>query len=47
MGGSDSGVGGRSRAKSNEEKLSRLTKILAAVFFIVTFIVNLIVLSKN
>ena len=46
MGGSDSGFGGRSKAKSNEEKLSKLTKILASVFFVVTFIVNLIVLSK-
>ncbi len=35
------------KAGSNEEKLARLTKILAIVFFVLAFIGNIFVLVSN
>lgn len=46
MGGEGTQAQGR-RGRSNEAKLARTTKILAIVFFVVTFAVNIIVLATK
>lgn len=45
MGGDSTGVKGRGR--ENEKKLSKITRILAIVLFVVTIIVNIIALATR
>ena len=45
MGGDTSGVKGRGR--ESEKKLSKITRILAVVLFVVTIIVNIIALANR
>ncbi len=45
MGGEGTGVKGRGR--ENEKKLSKITRVLAIVLFVVTMIVNIIALANR
>ena len=47
MGGDTGGTQSNRRGKSNDAKLSKLTRILAIAFFVITLAVDIIILASN